>query len=147
MTKLVILFLSDFLFSLYLIHFFTDNCMDAATKSRTSEDILRSSRLSTYSPEPYNQSESDYYPYTSSPKGRNFSQFRIACCIVNCIFSVQFQLSVVIFILSAILLLCFTQLYINTRKLLLCFSQPIACREDAFRQEEMKRVGVTVFKE
>ncbi|KAK2849390.1 hypothetical protein Q5P01_009224 [Channa striata] len=39
-----------------------------ATKSRTSEDILRSSRFSTYSPEPYSQSESDYYPYTSSPK-------------------------------------------------------------------------------
>uniref|UniRef100_A0A3Q3M029 Actin binding LIM protein family, member 3 n=1 Tax=Mastacembelus armatus TaxID=205130 RepID=A0A3Q3M029_9TELE len=39
-----------------------------ATKSRTSEDILRSSGLSTYSPEPYNQSEPDYYPYTSSPK-------------------------------------------------------------------------------
>ncbi|KAK7922566.1 hypothetical protein WMY93_009468 [Mugilogobius chulae] len=39
-----------------------------ATKSRTSEDILRSSRLSTYSPESYSQSESDYYPYTSSPK-------------------------------------------------------------------------------
>nr|XP_020449459.1 actin-binding LIM protein 3 isoform X8 [Monopterus albus] len=46
----------------------TDNHMDAATKSRTSEDILRSSRLSTYSPEPYTQSESDYYPYPSSPK-------------------------------------------------------------------------------
>uniref|UniRef100_A0A673BSA8 Actin binding LIM protein family, member 3 n=1 Tax=Sphaeramia orbicularis TaxID=375764 RepID=A0A673BSA8_9TELE len=46
-----------------------------ATKSRTSEDILRSSRLSTYSPEPYTQSESDYYPYTSSPKAprRRFS--------------------------------------------------------------------------
>ncbi|KAG7283085.1 hypothetical protein CRUP_033031, partial [Coryphaenoides rupestris] len=41
---------------------------DAATKSRTSEDILRSSRLSTYSPESYAQSESDYYPYTSSPR-------------------------------------------------------------------------------
>ncbi|KAM4554541.1 actin-binding LIM protein 3 isoform 2-T2 [Odontesthes bonariensis] len=40
----------------------------SATKSRTSEDILRSSRLSTYSPEPYAQSESDYYPYTSSPR-------------------------------------------------------------------------------
>ncbi|XP_067374612.1 actin-binding LIM protein 3 isoform X8 [Channa argus] len=39
-----------------------------ATKSRTSEDILRSSRFSTYSPEPYSQSESDYYAYTSSPK-------------------------------------------------------------------------------
>ncbi|XP_047441638.1 actin-binding LIM protein 3 isoform X6 [Mugil cephalus] len=46
----------------------TDNHLEAATKSRTSEDILRSSRLSTYSPEPYAQSESDYYPYTSSPK-------------------------------------------------------------------------------
>ncbi|XP_026186404.1 actin-binding LIM protein 3 isoform X7 [Mastacembelus armatus] len=46
----------------------TDYHMDAATKSRTSEDILRSSGLSTYSPEPYNQSEPDYYPYTSSPK-------------------------------------------------------------------------------
>ncbi|XP_056295942.1 actin-binding LIM protein 3 [Pseudoliparis swirei] len=31
-----------------------------ATKSRTSEDLLRSSRLSTYSPEPNTQSESDY---------------------------------------------------------------------------------------
>ncbi|XP_034453187.1 actin-binding LIM protein 3 isoform X6 [Hippoglossus hippoglossus] len=39
-----------------------------ATKSRTSEDILRSSRLSTYSPEPYTQSECDYYPYSSSPR-------------------------------------------------------------------------------
>ncbi|XP_029297745.1 actin-binding LIM protein 3 isoform X5 [Cottoperca gobio] len=39
-----------------------------ATKSRTSEDILRSSRLSTYSPEPYTQTESDYYPYASSPR-------------------------------------------------------------------------------
>ncbi|XP_061541577.1 actin-binding LIM protein 3 isoform X8 [Phycodurus eques] len=37
-----------------------------ATKSRTSEDILRSSRLSTYSPEPY--TECDYYPYSSSPR-------------------------------------------------------------------------------
>ncbi|XP_034738760.1 actin-binding LIM protein 3 isoform X5 [Etheostoma cragini] len=46
----------------------TDNHVDTATKSRTSEDILRSSRLSTYSSEPYTQSESEYYPYTSSPK-------------------------------------------------------------------------------
>uniref|UniRef100_A0A8C3AX20 Actin binding LIM protein family, member 3 n=1 Tax=Cyclopterus lumpus TaxID=8103 RepID=A0A8C3AX20_CYCLU len=44
------------------------NHVNAATKSRTSEDILRSSRLSTYSPEPYTQSESDYSPYTSSPR-------------------------------------------------------------------------------
>ncbi|KAL7394874.1 hypothetical protein ABVT39_006107 [Epinephelus coioides] len=47
---------------------YPDNHVDAATKSRTSEDILRSSRLSTYSSEPYTQSESDYYPYTSSPR-------------------------------------------------------------------------------
>ncbi|KAM9741854.1 actin-binding LIM protein 3 isoform 9-T9 [Menidia menidia] len=46
----------------------TDNHMEAATKSRTSEDILRSSRLSTFTPEPYAQSESDYYPYASSPR-------------------------------------------------------------------------------
>ncbi|XP_037117490.1 actin-binding LIM protein 3 isoform X4 [Syngnathus acus] len=39
-----------------------------ATKSRTSEDILRSSSLSTYSPESYPQSECDYYPYSSSPR-------------------------------------------------------------------------------
>lgn len=50
------------------IHYFSDNYVDEATKSRTSEDILRSSRLSTYSPESYSQSESDYYPYASSPK-------------------------------------------------------------------------------
>uniref|UniRef100_A0A3Q3FDA1 Actin binding LIM protein family, member 3 n=1 Tax=Labrus bergylta TaxID=56723 RepID=A0A3Q3FDA1_9LABR len=49
--------------------------VDAATKSRTSEDILRSSRLSTYSPEPYSQSESDYYPYTSSPRSKKLSHF------------------------------------------------------------------------
>ncbi|XP_062249553.1 actin-binding LIM protein 3 isoform X2 [Platichthys flesus] len=46
----------------------TDNHLGAAIKSRTSEDILRSSRLSTYSPEPYTQSECDYYPYSSSPR-------------------------------------------------------------------------------
>ncbi|KAJ8014881.1 hypothetical protein DPEC_G00020380 [Dallia pectoralis] len=40
----------------------------SATKSRTSEDIIRYSRLSAYSPEPCTQSESDYYPYASSPK-------------------------------------------------------------------------------
>uniref|UniRef100_A0A1A8FZ64 Actin binding LIM protein family, member 3 n=2 Tax=Nothobranchius korthausae TaxID=1143690 RepID=A0A1A8FZ64_9TELE len=45
-----------------------DNHLDSATKSRTSEDLLRSSSLSTYSPEPYVQSESDYYSYTSSPR-------------------------------------------------------------------------------
>uniref|UniRef100_A0A8K9URI8 Actin binding LIM protein family, member 3 n=1 Tax=Oncorhynchus mykiss TaxID=8022 RepID=A0A8K9URI8_ONCMY len=44
----------------------TDNL--PATKSRTSEDLITSSRLSTYSPEPYTQSESDNYPYPRSPK-------------------------------------------------------------------------------
>lgn len=45
-----------------------DHHVATATKSRTSEDLLRSSRLSTYSPEPNTQSESDYSPYTSSPR-------------------------------------------------------------------------------
>ncbi|KAF7231746.1 transcript variant X6 [Nothobranchius furzeri] len=50
-------------------HFvYPDNHLESATKSRTSEDLLRSSSLSTYSPEPYVQSESDYYSYTSSPR-------------------------------------------------------------------------------
>lgn len=118
------LVLSDFVFSPNLIHLFTDNRVDTATKSRTSEDILRSSRLSTYSPEPYTQSESDFYPYTSSPKGRkqcHFSDFRIASCILSSIFfsfstgtntdtEVQFlsYLCVVTFIHSATLLLCST---------------------------------------
>uniref|UniRef100_A0A8C2PZB9 Actin binding LIM protein family, member 3 n=1 Tax=Cyprinus carpio TaxID=7962 RepID=A0A8C2PZB9_CYPCA len=40
-----------------------------ATKSKTSEDIVQSSKfLSAYSPEHYQHSESDYYHYTSSPK-------------------------------------------------------------------------------
>uniref|UniRef100_A0A674MV05 Actin binding LIM protein family, member 3 n=1 Tax=Takifugu rubripes TaxID=31033 RepID=A0A674MV05_TAKRU len=55
-----------------------DNRMDAATKSRTSEDILRSSRLSTYSPEPYSQSECDYYPYASSPKAYRMPRRRFS---------------------------------------------------------------------
>uniref|UniRef100_A0A8C4E492 Actin binding LIM protein family, member 3 n=1 Tax=Dicentrarchus labrax TaxID=13489 RepID=A0A8C4E492_DICLA len=55
-----------------------DNHVDAATKSRTSEDILRSSRLSTFSPEPYTQSESDYYPYTSSPKAYRMPRRRFS---------------------------------------------------------------------
>ncbi|CAG10127.1 unnamed protein product, partial [Tetraodon nigroviridis] len=57
---------------------YTDYCMDAATKSRTSEDILRSSRLSTYSPEPYTQSECDYYPYGSSPKAYRMPRRRFS---------------------------------------------------------------------
>ncbi|XP_077589060.1 actin-binding LIM protein 3 isoform X6 [Stigmatopora nigra] len=46
----------------------TDNHLNAATKSRTSEDILRSSRLSTFSPEPYTQSDCDFYSYSNSPR-------------------------------------------------------------------------------
>uniref|UniRef100_A0A8K9V366 Actin binding LIM protein family, member 3 n=1 Tax=Oncorhynchus mykiss TaxID=8022 RepID=A0A8K9V366_ONCMY len=44
-----------------------------ATKSRTSEDLITSSRLSTYSPGPYTQSESDSYPYPRSPKGITYT--------------------------------------------------------------------------
>ncbi|XP_029960412.1 actin-binding LIM protein 3 isoform X3 [Salarias fasciatus] len=57
---------------------YPDNHVEAATKSRTSEDILRSSRLSTYSPEPYSQSESDYYPYTSSPRAYRMPRRRFS---------------------------------------------------------------------
>lgn len=88
-------FLSSFGFLLppKFIHFFPDNRMDAATKSRTSEDILRSSRLSTYSPEPYSQSECDYYPYASSPKGSKLSlQFTVANCITGCFLLLFFSL-------------------------------------------------------
>ncbi|XP_059371745.1 actin-binding LIM protein 3 isoform X4 [Carassius carassius] len=46
-----------------------DNHCNPATKSKTSEDIVQSSKLlSAYSPEHYQHSESDYYHYTSSPK-------------------------------------------------------------------------------
>ncbi|XP_049339845.1 actin-binding LIM protein 3 isoform X4 [Astyanax mexicanus] len=42
---------------------------NSATKSKTSEDLLQSSKLSTaYSPEHYQHSQSEYYQYTSSPK-------------------------------------------------------------------------------
>uniref|UniRef100_A0A674E1Y4 Actin binding LIM protein family member 3 n=1 Tax=Salmo trutta TaxID=8032 RepID=A0A674E1Y4_SALTR len=45
----------------------------SATKSRTSEDLITSSKLSTYSPEPYTQSQSDSYPYPRSPKGITYT--------------------------------------------------------------------------
>ncbi|KAM6977446.1 actin-binding LIM protein 3 [Aplochiton taeniatus] len=48
-----------------------------ATKSRTSEDILRSTRLSTYSREP-SYTQSDYYPYTSSPKALRIPRRRFS---------------------------------------------------------------------
>ncbi|XP_036424883.1 actin-binding LIM protein 3 isoform X6 [Colossoma macropomum] len=42
---------------------------NTATKSKTSEDLLQSSKFSTaYSPEHYQHSQSEYYQYTSSPK-------------------------------------------------------------------------------
>uniref|UniRef100_A0A3B4CTD4 LIM zinc-binding domain-containing protein n=1 Tax=Pygocentrus nattereri TaxID=42514 RepID=A0A3B4CTD4_PYGNA len=42
---------------------------NTATKSKTSEDLLQSSKLSTaFSPEHYQHSQSEYYQYTSSPK-------------------------------------------------------------------------------
>lgn len=40
-----------------------------------------------------------------------------------------------------------SELYIQGDLFYVFLSQPIGCREDASRQEEMKRVGVTVFKE
>uniref|UniRef100_A0A8C1WU56 Actin binding LIM protein family, member 3 n=1 Tax=Cyprinus carpio TaxID=7962 RepID=A0A8C1WU56_CYPCA len=44
------------------------------TKSKTSEDIVQSSKFpSAYSPEHYQHSESDYYHYTSSPKCKRYS--------------------------------------------------------------------------
>uniref|UniRef100_A0A8C9SYH8 Actin binding LIM protein family member 3 n=1 Tax=Scleropages formosus TaxID=113540 RepID=A0A8C9SYH8_SCLFO len=46
------------------------NDLHSATKSRTSDDIVQSSRFpSAYSPEQYQHSEADYYHYTGSPKG------------------------------------------------------------------------------
>nr|XP_021336719.1 actin-binding LIM protein 3 isoform X3 [Danio rerio] len=46
-----------------------DNHCNPATKSKTSEDIVQSSKFpSAYSPEHYQHSESDYSYYTSSPK-------------------------------------------------------------------------------
>lgn len=142
--------LFDFLFPPDLIHIFADNRMDTA-KSRTSEDILRSSRLSAYSPEPYTQSESDYYPYTSSPKGRkkcHFRDFRIATCKISCIFflllllfstgtntdtEVQFLFCdcVVTIICSATLLLCSTlgSTFIQGHRFYLFFSLSLSDAE------------------
>ncbi|XP_035267021.1 actin-binding LIM protein 3 isoform X7 [Anguilla anguilla] len=42
----------------------------SASKSKTSEDIVESSKFpAAYSPEPYQHSEAEYYHYASSPKG------------------------------------------------------------------------------
>ncbi|XP_030620505.1 actin-binding LIM protein 3 isoform X1 [Chanos chanos] len=46
-----------------------DNLNNPAMKSKTSEDILQTSKFpAAYSPENYQQTESDYYHYTGSPK-------------------------------------------------------------------------------
>ncbi|XP_076130252.1 actin-binding LIM protein 3 [Alosa pseudoharengus] len=53
-----------------------DDCHHEATKSKTSEDILHSSQLSSsYSPDHCQPSESDYYHYSSSPKAPRARRF------------------------------------------------------------------------
>ncbi|XP_017553875.1 actin-binding LIM protein 3 isoform X8 [Pygocentrus nattereri] len=50
-------------------HYYRYDNHNTATKSKTSEDLLQSSKLSTaFSPEHYQHSQSEYYQYTSSPK-------------------------------------------------------------------------------
>uniref|UniRef100_A0A8C9U128 Actin binding LIM protein family member 3 n=1 Tax=Scleropages formosus TaxID=113540 RepID=A0A8C9U128_SCLFO len=50
-----------------------------ATKSRTSDDIVQSSRFpSAYSPEQYQHSEADYYHYTGSPKASRVPRRRFS---------------------------------------------------------------------
>ncbi|XP_026991863.1 actin-binding LIM protein 3 isoform X1 [Tachysurus fulvidraco] len=52
---------------------------DAATKSKTSEDILQSSRFSTaYSPEHYQHSQSDYFQNPGSPKSLRIPRRRFS---------------------------------------------------------------------
>ncbi|KAL6480144.1 hypothetical protein MHYP_G00111770 [Metynnis hypsauchen] len=50
-------------------HFHVPDNHNTATKSKTSEDLLQSSKLSTaFSPDHYQHLQSEYYQYTSSPK-------------------------------------------------------------------------------
>ncbi|KAM9470091.1 actin-binding LIM protein 3 isoform 6-T6 [Clarias gariepinus] len=52
---------------------------DTATKSKTSEDILQSSRFTTaYSPEQYQHSQSDYFQPTGSPKSLRIPRRRFS---------------------------------------------------------------------
>lgn len=138
---------SEFPPFLNLIHPSADNRMDAATKSRTSEDILRSSRLSTYSPEPCSQSESDFCPYTSSPRGTNRSSSTVSHhSELRCCRSVERRTAPVP---SFPLALPRSRLpvFVPRRRFhLFSLSQPIGCRGDATRREETKRVGATAFK-
>ncbi|MBN3316371.1 ABLM3 protein, partial [Atractosteus spatula] len=53
-----------------------DNHRYTATKSKTSEDIVQSSKYpSAYSPDQYHHSESNYYHYTGSPKAPRARRF------------------------------------------------------------------------
>uniref|UniRef100_A0AAR2K1M4 Actin binding LIM protein family member 3 n=1 Tax=Pygocentrus nattereri TaxID=42514 RepID=A0AAR2K1M4_PYGNA len=53
------------------LYYRSDDYENKALKSKTSEDIL-SSPFSSYSPDHYQHSESDYYHYSGSPKGNFF---------------------------------------------------------------------------
>ncbi|XP_062392752.1 actin-binding LIM protein 3-like isoform X3 [Sardina pilchardus] len=58
------------------LYYRSDDCHHEATKSKTSEDILHSSQLSSsYSPDHCQHSESDYYNYSSSPRAPRARRF------------------------------------------------------------------------
>ncbi|KAM9470093.1 actin-binding LIM protein 3 isoform 8-T8 [Clarias gariepinus] len=60
-------------------HFHVPDNHDTATKSKTSEDILQSSRFTTaYSPEQYQHSQSDYFQPTGSPKSLRIPRRRFS---------------------------------------------------------------------
>ncbi|MCJ8734000.1 hypothetical protein PDJAM_G00230400 [Pangasius djambal] len=60
-------------------HFHVPDNHDAATKSKTSEDILQSSRFSTaYSPEHYQHSQSNYFQSPGSPKSLRIPRRRFS---------------------------------------------------------------------
>ncbi|XP_026991869.1 actin-binding LIM protein 3 isoform X10 [Tachysurus fulvidraco] len=60
-------------------HYYRYDNHDAATKSKTSEDILQSSRFSTaYSPEHYQHSQSDYFQNPGSPKSLRIPRRRFS---------------------------------------------------------------------
>nr|XP_042706756.1 actin-binding LIM protein 3 isoform X6 [Chrysemys picta bellii] len=57
-------------------HYYRSDNLPAATKSKTSEDIAQSSKYSpAYSPDPYYHSESEYWPFQSSPKAPRARRF------------------------------------------------------------------------
>ncbi|XP_041949958.1 actin-binding LIM protein 3-like isoform X5 [Alosa sapidissima] len=58
------------------LYYRSGDCHHEATKSKTSEDILHSSQLSSsYSPDHCQHSESDYYHYSSSPRAPRARRF------------------------------------------------------------------------